>query len=99
MSQYRVVATEQLPPSRDPRHARIVALYTEGRRGGPERRWPVGQVMTAIDNGDRFFVQQGAEGRRVEVETIDGGPRMGRYLRTHADSSDDNNLNELPIHS
>ncbi|MCL5050296.1 MAG: DUF3892 domain-containing protein [Firmicutes bacterium] len=51
-------------------------------------------VISEIESGDyRYFVKVGQEGE-VDIRVVDGA--NGKYLRTTADSSDANNLDNLP---
>jgi len=61
------------------------------------------KIIEMIEHGDRFWSNVYRNGNiirhtRIEIEIIDDKVK-GRYLRTRADITEENNLLELPIYS
>lgn len=68
----------------------ITSLCNRGELWSPRRK---SDAISDIENGvQRYYVQE--QGDRAWVRVVDGP--TGRYLRTSADSSSQNNLDNLP---
>jgi hypothetical protein len=61
--------------------------------GGADWKWTVQQVVDSIENGTNSFHTL-VNGKRAEVGVVKGP--FGKYVRTHADGSWNDNLLALP---
>lgn len=99
MTEYRVFGTGR---EKGCEGGDITHLSVETPDGS--KTWPDSKIIEMIekDNGDTFWSYVYKNGKiinhtRVEVEDIDDKVK-GRYLRTQADTTEENNLLELPIY-
>ena len=69
----------------------IIALCSNGQSWSPRSK--VGAISD-IDSGTHTYFVQSAGTTRTNVQVINGA--NGKYLRTTADSSSSNNLDNLP---
>ncbi len=95
MARYRIVCTNQEPASEPHDVAHITYVGTGNNPSGADKRWSVGQVRSAIDNGDTFYTKSTSTGKTAEVEKYECGHCGYKTLRTNPDDQTDNNLDDL----
>lgn len=85
------MADRQVTRSGKDRDGDITALCHSGAFWSPRKKWDaIHDIETRTHS---YYVQQPGT-RRVEVKVVQGA--TGKYLRTTADPSDANNLDNLP---
>jgi Protein of unknown function (DUF3892) len=95
MAQYRIVCTTQEPATAPPSHAHIVAVGTGTDPQKADQRWPVTEVVQAIDAGHVFFTVGPQSGKVAKVEKVYCHHCRRYYIRSAADAVRDNNLDSL----
>ena len=95
MTSYRIVCTEQDPPDEPHDQAHIVAVGTGDDPDKASQRWELQEVLDTIDNGDSFYTKSESTGERAEVHEYECGTCGQTTLRSTADDTEDNNLNNL----
>lgn len=96
MARYRIVCTTQVPVSEPNRNAHIVEVGTGNNPPRVDRRWPLDEVLRAMDSGDSFFTQGVQSGKIAEVEKYQCPNCRRTYIRSKPDAVADNNLDNLP---
>jgi hypothetical protein len=76
-------------------HKAHISSVGTGSASRWSRQWGVGEVRTAIANGDVFYTSNSA-GKIALVHPFDCGKCGYKTLRSAADAVTDNNLDELP---
>lgn len=93
--EYRIVCTEQEPVGEPTAHDHIVGVGTVRNAEETPRRWPLAEVLGAMDHGDAFYTLGERSGRSVWVLEGSCPACGGRIIRSIPDSAQDNNLEEL----
>ena len=95
MSSYRIVCTEQDPPDQPHDQAHIIAVGTGSEPNKANQKWTIDEVIEAMDDGDTFYTKSVSTGETAEVHEYEC-PTCGQItLRSEADETKDNNLNNL----
>lgn len=92
---YRIVCTEQKPASALPKHAHIVAVGIGRDPRAASRRLTLQQVINMMNRGHRFFTQGNLTGRTAWVEKYWCSRCRKYHIRSRADATVDNNLDNL----
>ncbi|MDR5657701.1 DUF3892 domain-containing protein [Halodesulfurarchaeum sp. HSR-GB] len=95
MTSYRIVCTEQDPPSEPHDQAHIVAVGTGNDPDKASRRWELNEVLVAMDGNDEFYTKSESTSQTAEVHKYECGTCGQTTLRSTADETEDNNLNNL----
>lgn len=89
MADVQVTCITKRPNHLDP-HQHITHI---GGTGGTGWRWTAEAVISSIEGGSNSFYTL-VSGKRANLAVVDGP--HGKYLRTHADGSWNDNLLALP---
>ncbi len=94
VTDYRIVCTNQEPAWVGNQHAHIVAVGTGGNTGW-DRKWPLADVIQAIDQGHRFFTVSPSTGQTALVQKYTCSLCVRTHIRSTPDAVRDNNLDNL----
>jgi hypothetical protein len=96
MATYRIVCTNQIPATKPPQHAHIVAVGVGSDPGKYNASISLNQVIQMMNNGDKFFTQGINSGKIAWVEKYTCNYCNQTHIRSTPDKVADNNLDSLP---
>ncbi len=94
MARRRIVCTEQEPVGQ-PHDAHIEAVGVGDDPTSADEQLTVGEVYRAMDRGDTFYTKSRKTGKEAEVHKYECGHCGKKTLRSDADATEDNNLDNL----
>lgn len=94
MASYRIVCTNQEPPDEPHDEAHIAVVGTGDDPDSADKKWQVGDVRDALDDGTTFYTKSETTGETAEVEKYDCSCGY-KTIRTKPDERIDNNLDDL----
>ena len=95
MAAYRIVCTDQEPITQPTTHAHIVAVGTGTDPDKAEQKWPLADVLSAMNKGDNFYTVGKQSGKRASVEAVPCPHCQRMIIRSTRDAVTDNNLDSL----
>jgi Protein of unknown function (DUF3892) len=95
MSDHRITCTVKSPPTHPHYHSHIVRVGI-GDAGGWNQILSVAEVYSYMNGGNRFYTESPRTGAVALVEKYHCHGCNFDSLRSHADSTPDNNLDNLP---
>lgn len=95
MTAYRIVCTEQMPASKPPQHAHIVAVGVGDDPNNANGRFTLAEVIRKMDAGDSFYTK-GVQSKSVaNVVKYWCSYCQQMHIRSSPDAVKDNNLDSL----
>lgn len=95
MATYRIVCTDQEPSGQSDEHAHIVAVGVGDDPAKAPRKWPLDEVLRAIDRGDVFYTKGADTGKLAIVMKYTCAPCRRVHIRSAADRVSDNDLDRM----
>lgn len=95
MASHRIVCTEQDPPDEPHDQAHIVAVGIGDDPDSADERLTLEEVYEALDSGDTFYTQSKSTGAKANVDKYSCSSCGQSTLRSDADETEENNLNNL----
>lgn len=95
MSDYRIVCTKQEPCNNPANRAKIVSVGIGNDSSRYSQILTLSQVLQHMDNGHRFFTKGPRTGKIAFVESYYCNYCNQRHIRSKADSTTENNLDNL----
>lgn len=95
MTNYRIVCTEQMPASRPPQHAHIVAVGVGDNPDNATTRFTLDEVIRKMDSGDTFYTKGTESGMVANTEKYYCGHCQQYHIRSTRDAVKDNNLDYM----
>ena len=96
MARYRITCTTQQPSQLPNDRAHIVAVGTGTSASTYDKYWSLSEVLTAIDDGDKFYTLGEVSGKEASVDKYKCPWCSQTHIRSSADAVTDNNLDNLP---
>jgi hypothetical protein len=96
MGNYRIVCDNQSPIDAPKQHSHVVEVGI----GTTPRQWSrilsLATVLAMVDRGDTFYTVSSSSGKTARVLPVNCTVCGHRVIRSTADKSADNNLDNLP---
>lgn len=99
MARYRIICTAQQPVQVPNDRAHIVAVGTidpASTSSTYTKYWQLSEVLKAMDAGDKFYTQGEQSGETAAVDKYTCPSCTKTHIRSAADATTDNNLDNLP---